>query len=167
MRINIELDSENKGDLTAFLNLLTGFGTEQTIVKTDQRTAVIGVDMVSARAAYEQAQTAAPVVESAPEPQKRTRRTKAEIEAAKAEEAANTPATQPATPTATTLPPATEQSSAPISIDDLRAALQGFTSAQGMPAGIDLLKKFGCSRISELAAKDEATKQGFLKDATV
>jgi hypothetical protein len=107
------------------------------------------------------------VVEPAPEQPKRTRRTKAEIEAAKAEEAANNPAPQPAAQPATTIPPATEQPAASISIDDLRAALQGYTSAKGMPAGIELLKKFGCSRISELAAKDEATKRWFLREATV
>jgi hypothetical protein len=70
---------------------------------------------------------------------------------------ANTPATQPL--------PAAEQPAAPVSIDDLRSALQTFTSAKGMPAGIDLLKKHGCSRISELAAKDNTVKQAFLAEA--
>jgi hypothetical protein len=100
-------------------------------------------------------------------PAKRTRRTKAEMEAAKAE---STPeiskaAQHPATSTAETLPPSAGQPNTPVSIDDLRSALQAYTSAKGMPAGIDLLKKFGCSRISELAAKDDGTKQNFMAEA--
>ena len=50
----------------------------------------------------------------------------------------------------------------PLTIDDLRAALQRFTAAEGMPAGIDLLKGFDCARISELAEKDELTKFAFV-----
>jgi hypothetical protein len=159
MQIQLNLDSSNQEDMEYLFNLLSGFGSDKpstvpddkTVVETDQRIAVLDK----------------PVVEPAPEQPKRTRRTKAEIEAAKAEEAANNPAPQPAAQPATTIPPATEQPAASISIDDLRAALQGYTSAKGMPAGIELLKKFGCSRISELAAKDEATKRWFLREATV
>jgi hypothetical protein len=170
MQIQINLDSSNPGDMEKFFNLLTGFGRDRVEITQSEATAA---------AVIAESVELAPVVEPAPEQPKRTRRTKAEIESAKAQEAeaykaaqeieraAQTPTQTPATPTATPLPPATEQPSAPVSIDDLRAALQGFTSAKGMPAGIELLKKFGCSRISELAAKDEATKQGFLKDATV
>lgn len=45
---------------------------------------------------------------------------------------------------------------AAFTIDDVRAALQGFTARQGLPAGIGLLKQFGASRISELKAEDYA-----------
>lgn len=50
----------------------------------------------------------------------------------------------------------------PITIDDLRAALQRFTAASGMPAGIELLKGFGCNRISELAEKGDDVKAAFI-----
>jgi hypothetical protein len=46
--------------------------------------------------------------------------------------------------------------SKPITLDDVRAALQKFTSVSGIPAGIELLKKFGANRISELKAEDYA-----------
>lgn len=39
-----------------------------------------------------------------------------------------------------------------LSIDEVRAALQQFTAAKGVPAGIDLLKEFGAGRISELSS---------------
>lgn len=42
----------------------------------------------------------------------------------------------------------------PLTVDDVRAALQGFTAAHGVPAGLALLKTFGASRISELKAED-------------
>lgn len=45
--------------------------------------------------------------------------------------------------------PATEQ--AKPTIDTVRAALQAFTASKGVPAGIELLQKFGAGRISELA----------------
>lgn len=41
-------------------------------------------------------------------------------------------------------------------IDDVRAALQGFTAQHGMASGIDLLKNFGASRVSELKVGDYA-----------
>jgi hypothetical protein len=50
----------------------------------------------------------------------------------------------------------------PLTIDDLRAALQRFTAKEGMPAGIELLKGFGCNRISELAEKPDAMKGDFV-----
>jgi cellulase/cellobiase CelA1 len=50
----------------------------------------------------------------------------------------------------------------PLTIDDLRAALQRFTAANGMPAGIELLKGFDCARISELAEKGDDVKAAFI-----
>lgn len=44
----------------------------------------------------------------------------------------------------------------PITLDDLRAALQKIVGAKGMPAAIDLLKSFGAQRISELASEKQA-----------
>jgi hypothetical protein len=119
-----------------------------------------GVDVSAEMQTHAEAK-AAEATAPAESPAKRTRRTKAEMEAAKAAESAQ----HPATSTAETLPPSAGQPNTPVSIDDLRSALQAYTSAKGMPAGIDLLKKFGCSRISELAAKDDGTKQNFMAEA--
>lgn len=43
-----------------------------------------------------------------------------------------------------------------LTVDDVRGALQAFTTAKGVPAGIELLKKYGAGRISELKSKDYA-----------
>jgi hypothetical protein len=158
MEISIHLNTETPGELEKFFDLFTGFGKDKPVVIKPA-----AIEFISEAAEPEPAQA----TESAPEPTRRIRRTKAEIEAAKAAEAAPEPTPQAAPSAATTLPPATEQPTVSVSIDDLRAALQGYTSAKGMPAGIELLKKFGCSRVSELAAKDDAEKQGFIKEATV
>ena len=40
--------------------------------------------------------------------------------------------------------------SQPITLDDVRAALQALTATQGVPAGVELLKKYDAARISEL-----------------
>lgn len=42
--------------------------------------------------------------------------------------------------------------SEPLTLDDVRAALQEFTGAKGVPAGIELLREFGAARVSELPA---------------
>ena len=41
-------------------------------------------------------------------------------------------------------------------LDDVRAALQGFVGKNGMPAGLELLKEFECARISELSTDQYA-----------
>lgn len=43
-----------------------------------------------------------------------------------------------------------------LSVDEVRAALQQFTAAKGVPAGVALLKEFGAGRISELDASNYA-----------
>ena len=52
------------------------------------------------------------------------------------------------------------ESSTVLTLDDVRAALQGFTAANGVPAGIELLKEFGATRISELKAEQFAAFMG-------
>lgn len=42
----------------------------------------------------------------------------------------------------------------PPTVDDVRAALQDYTVAHGIPAGTALLKEFGAARISELNEGD-------------
>lgn len=79
---------------------------------------------------------ASPVSETAPK--KRGRKAKAEVEA----EAPAEPADE-----------ATDNDNPP-SVDDVRAALQDYTVAHGIPAGTALLKEFGAARISELNEGD-------------
>lgn len=47
---------------------------------------------------------------------------------------------------------AVETSDKPLTLDEVRAALQTFTASKGVPAGIELLKEFGAGRVSELDA---------------
>lgn len=54
------------------------------------------------------------------------------------------------------VPTAKAASDKELSIDDVRAALQQFTVAHGVPKGIELLKEYGASRISELGAEHYA-----------
>ncbi|VWC95623.1 hypothetical protein BLA39750_02201 [Burkholderia lata] len=99
---------------------------------------------------------------TADEKQKRTRRTKAEMEAARAsgqikpEATGNgvsdaTAAVQAgALPSTITGEPGKESPS--NTIDDVRAALQRYTEKHSMQHGITLLKNYGANRISELDA---------------
>lgn len=91
---------------------------------------------------------------------KRTRRTKAEMEAAVEPVEKSSPVveseTQPtSTPAAqpTTAEPAATAGPSVATLDDVRAALQAFTADKGVPAGIELLKEFGAARISELKSE--------------
>ncbi|ASN73068.1 hypothetical protein R2B_p031 [Ralstonia phage DU_RP_II] len=59
--------------------------------------------------------------------------------------------------------PATE-SAQPITIDDLRAALQVFTAKNGIEAGMPLLAKYNARRISEMAEQPEDAKAAFIKE---
>lgn len=59
--------------------------------------------------------------------------------------------------------PATE-SAQPITIDDLRAALQVFTAKNGIEAGMPLLAQYNARRISEMAEQPEDAKAAFIKE---
>jgi len=48
------------------------------------------------------------------------------------------------------------ENTTPATLDDVRAALQGFVGKNGMPAGLELLKEFECARISELSTDQYA-----------
>lgn len=50
------------------------------------------------------------------------------------------------------------------SLDDVRASLQAFTAAKGVPAGIEVLKKFNAGRISEL---DESNYAAFVQECAL
>lgn len=79
---------------------------------------------------------------AAPAPEKKPRAKKS-VAVAEPEATSETPAE----PT-----PASDASSTdkPASLDEVRAALQAFTAKSGVPAGIELLKKYNAARISEL-----------------
>lgn len=57
-----------------------------------------------------------------------------------------------------------QESAQPITIDDLRAALQVFTAKNGIEAGKALLEKHGAGRISEMAEQAESAKAAFIKE---
>lgn len=57
-----------------------------------------------------------------------------------------------------------KESAQPITIDDLRSALQVFTAKNGIEAGKALLEKHGAGRISEMAEQPEAAKAAFIKE---
>jgi hypothetical protein len=62
----------------------------------------------------------------------------------------------PVEPTPSTSAPAQTADAKPLSLDEVRAALQQFTASKGVPAGIELLKKYNAGRISELAEENFA-----------
>lgn len=95
----------------------------------------------------------APEIVEAPEKPKRTRRVKEE-QVEMVLEVAETPQNeeiQPVEPEKI----AVEQSKE-FTIDDVRSALQAFTTKAGIDGGIQLLKTFGAQRISELKADQYA-----------
>ena len=57
-----------------------------------------------------------------------------------------------------------QESAQPITIDDLRAALQVFTAKNGIEAGMPLLAKYNARRISEMVEQSEADKAAFIKE---
>lgn len=71
--------------------------------------------------------------------------------------ATGTEATQAAASSENATASATAADPATFTLDEVRSALQQFTAAKGVPAGIELLKKFNAGRISELAEGDYAS----------
>ena len=59
---------------------------------------------------------------------------------------------------------ADQESAQPITIDQLRAALQTFTAKNGIEAGMPLLAKYNARRISEMVEQSEADKAAFIKE---
>lgn len=93
---------------------------------------------------------------------KRGRKAKVEVEAPEPEPITSgdewkvPQPTQPAqAPVAEPAPAVAPAAPAPT-LDQVRAALQQFTAEKGVPAGVELLKKFNAGRISELAEADYA-----------
>ncbi|CAB5144375.1 hypothetical protein UFOVP147_8 [uncultured Caudovirales phage] len=165
LTIDIDLNTDSREQIAMVANLLNTVtnasrrptSTQPQVVENSGSTGPV-LDLSPGDSAV----TGAAVPGAEPEPNaapvvvKRTRRTKAEIEADAAKEAAAPveKSAEPATETASTEPVAQAGSTAPtVTLDDVRTALQAFTAAKGVPAGIELLKEFGAARISELKAE--------------
>lgn len=120
------------------------------------------VDPVTAAASGEEYRSSSPdsvatvaAVDTDAEPVKRKRRTKAEMEAARAAETAPAPEPAAETPAGEEIEAAPDAAPAPtvaktFTQDDVRNALQNYTKAKGLTAGIDLLNSYDVRRISEL-----------------
>jgi hypothetical protein len=163
---------------------------EQAIfgVLTQRVSAVVGPtlqDAVEATADSEPATGPTLVAsEPAPETHKRTRRTKAQIEADEAAEkgsaVASVAQTAPSDPTqgsavtnaaasATTQSATAQVSTAPandkpITADELRALLNGYISKHSMDEAIGKLREFGCNRVTDALSLDPV-KLGELAEA--
>lgn len=164
MKITIELELSNTAALAALLALaqsqniptsVQGAGAQPEVASNAGSSALVS-SLTEGAAVSEGAVVAGETPEaktapSAPE-KKRGRPAKPKEEAAAPVEKPVDAETAPTVSAATTEPaPAKE-----ATIDDVRAALQGFTAKNGVPAGIDLLKEFGAARISELKEADYA-----------
>ena len=86
---------------------------------------------------------------ASPAPEKKTRK-------AKVTEAAAPSQGNPGDSDAQSTPEPGAPSAAAPTIDEVRAALQSFTTAKGMPAAIELLKSYNAGRISELKPEQYA-----------
>jgi hypothetical protein len=92
--------------------------------------------------------------EPQPQPQEAKRRKKKSdhlkvVETPEPEAPAPEPETAPASAPASA--PAPEPTGPALTIDDMRVALQSFSRKNGVPASVELLKKYNASRISDLA----------------
>lgn len=131
--------------------------TEQPQPEVGENTGSAAPDVSSGEPAVSDAgaEAAATADEAPAATVKRTRRTKAEMEAAKAAEsgnaqAAGSPDTSESEAQSSAGDSGQAADPAPLTIDDVRAALQRYTAANSMPLGIALLKNYGAGRISEL-----------------
>ena len=156
---------------TATAGLVPNGLTSQPPAPKNEEESIFGapIRITPASSVPVQAEPAAPTSPSAPaqpEPtpitSKRTRRTKAEMEAAKAQAAPADPTpasavqtaaasatTQSVTaPTATVLAPEVRT----VSADELRSLLNGYIAKHSMEEAIGQLKTFGCNRVTEALA---------------
>lgn len=171
MQLTLAFDTDNKTDLTflnKILDLASSMQDAQPAVAQNTGTTGPEVSTLSSGASGVDegaATAAAPVTEKA----KRTRKPKEEkpevvtgqewkAAAEQVEKPVDTQAAEePAPLEAAPAEAAAASPSKVYSLDEVRAALQQFTAAKGVPAGIELLKKFGAGRISELADTDYAS----------
>ena len=154
--MQITFDTTNAQDLK-ILSVLMDLATSQSQMRehvqpevtNNTGTTATGVSSLSP----EGSGVSGPVAEQAPAaPVKRTRKPKEEAAA---------PVEKPEEPTGSSTKSEDADVSEPapakpLSLDEVRAALQQFTAKNGVPAGIDLLKTYGAGRISELNADQYA-----------
>jgi hypothetical protein len=72
------------------------------------------------------------------------------------------PSTEPAKTPSMSAPAASPEPTG----DDLRAALKVYAKVHGMPKAIELIKDFGCERISELETRPITDRLEFMKLAS-
>lgn len=170
--MQITFDTANPHDLNLLNRLLNlaCIQDAQPAVAQNTGTSASGVSHLSPEGSGVSEQGAADAAPAAPEKPKRGRKPKSEnhvvvktgeewIGAAKAVEELEAEVAEEAAAAEEPDVPVVQEAADPatFTIDEVRAALQQFTAAKGVPAGIELLKKFGAGRISELAEGDYAS----------
>lgn len=146
--MQITFDTANPQDLEILKAILPKFAPAHH--HADAQPAVVNTGSTESAEYHPQSTEVSAVVEAAeeaaPAPVKKRGRTKPEIREEPVFEAAPEPApiAEPA------------EVAIPLTIDDVRAALQSYTAKAGIDGGIQLLKNFGAQRISELKAGDYA-----------
>lgn len=154
--MQITFDTANPQDLK-LLNRLLDIQNAQPEVAQNTGTAASGFFTLSTEGSGVSEPVAEQPAQAAPEKKERKPRAKKGDAAEPVEKPVDTlPAEEPAQEEAAPAEAAAESPSEPLTIDSVRAALQQFTAAKGVPAGIELLKKFGAGRISELEEGDYA-----------
>lgn len=151
--MQITFDTNNPKDLEILSTLLLKFPSRHHPHGGDTQPEVVNTGSAVAETPQSDADSAvSEAAQAAPAPVKPKRgRTKPEIRDEGNETA---PIVEEATPAVVAVEEAAPTK--PVSIDDVRAALQAYTGIEGVPAGIDLLKRFGAARISELKVEDYA-----------
>ena len=145
MQISFNFDTSIPSDVAALTSVLASL--DRAMAQTAP-TEVRSEPMPPAPAAPE------PAAEAPAEKPKRGRKPKAEpAEPAEPDEVRSGEEWVGAAQAETAEPAAPAEPPKAVSLDEVRAALQQFTAAKGVPAGIELLKKFNAGRISELAAE--------------
>jgi hypothetical protein len=138
--MQITFDTQNPKDLALLdiiLSLSTGEKVQPTVTHNGGTTATgltLSPEGSGVSGAVAEAAAPAPVKEK-----------KAKKPVATAEEAPTSN-----TSVADTAASVASSTDKPLSLDEVRAALQQFTASNGVPAGIELLKKYNAARISEL-----------------
>lgn len=148
MQISFNFDTSNAADVAALTTVLASL--DKAVAKPAAPDAVQKMDATPA---------AEPVAETAPEPvaekPKRGRKPKEQAAAPVVEEDA--PQAEPQAEPQVDEPQITHSDPAVFTLDEVRSALQQYTAAKGIGAGVALLKEFGAGRISELAEGDYAS----------
>lgn len=137
--MQITFDTQNPNDLKLLNELLARFESPKNAANAQPEVANTGTAASELPPSAEGSSVSEPVAaEPAPAAPVKRSRMKPQIreEAEVVAEAAPEPAPAP--------------ESKPVTLDEVRAALQAFTAAHGVPAGIELLKGFEAGRISEL-----------------